>query len=644
MDVLFGFYKWGQGVMANSGRLQCGYKEIYLLNLILEADYAEADIIGEQLALSLRSIQTLVEEINDKLKRIGKGAVQIVMKRGKGYYLDYSFSELKWIENLKQQCHDYLNLSLNTKFAFCERAAHIIRSLLHARNGMRAEAIADKMNISLATFNKEIKAVKKILRYYGIEINSVPYYGMKLAGEPLAICSCIIDFCDIYTWNRNNIFSQHCLSEYKMDNRFARCRAQLAEVLTESGYPLTDQGFRRLVFCMMVYPTIKRAGKFVNNLEIAGELPEYVLAEKIFGEHFCKTELEYLAVFLLAHQDVYESENLDSYQKLVPEGAGISQAVLTQLKCKFSIDLSESPELVRCFQKFVYKWSLRNKYKIKEFGFTHSLQRTVNKMPSSMALAFYIYHELSSFGKIEYEDLLFFELTNMLYNCLHKLKNSYYKTNIILINEVGKMAGHTVCNNLQRSGLSSNNIHIYYYYLYELDQVNYYDYDCVFVSEAMSLELYSIPIPVYKYRFFELEFKDIWSKMIAQKRSIGSISECLEHPLVFEINADIKDGIAEMAGILKYGLGSAGDGYDLISYLQTAIYHTDYVTNYKGKYINLFVSTEVADKYFVFNFARIQSVNSKKIKSIHLILLETAKGMLEIKNGDSEIRHYIERI
>ena len=235
--------------------LDCSFKEISVLNMLLENSYVENEKIMEMFDISQRTVQIEIASLNDKLKQYGRSNVRIRNKRGKGYFLEYSPDDKSWIDELKRSCYGYLNLSLNRLLGRKERVQHIIRRLVSSVNGIKAEELADLLNISLATLNKDMRTVRKYLLFYQIQIVSIPYHGMKVTGEELAIRSCLMDFCDIYNDSQQNIFLFHCLKEYGIAIEDIRNNiARLKSVLYETGYRVPDTGFQRLVLYLAVLP------------------------------------------------------------------------------------------------------------------------------------------------------------------------------------------------------------------------------------------------------------------------------------------------------------------------------------------------------------------------------------------------------
>jgi len=57
-------------------------------------------------------------------------------------------------------------------------------------------------------------------------------------------------------------------------------------------------------------------------------------------------------------------------------------------------------------------------------------------------------------------------------------------------------------------------------------------------------------------------------------------------------------------------------------------------------YLTLLGPHEIKKRYFVFKFKRPVYINYHKVFSLQIIILDPSKGLLEIKNGDSELQQY----
>jgi biotin operon repressor len=624
--------------------LDCNFKEISILNMLLENTYVENEKVMEMFGISLRTVQIDIAAFNNKLKHNGKSGVRIRNERGKGYYLEYPPGETAWIKELKRSCRSYLDLSLNRLLGRKERVQHIIRCLLSSADGVKAEELADKLNISIATLNKEMRAVRKYLLLYQIQIVSIPYHGMKVTGEELAIRSCLIDFCDIYSYSEQNIFLFHCLKEYGITMEDIRKNiAGLKQVLYETGYQVPDHEFNRLVLYLSVLPL--RSGQGQRPAQDFSfefkELKEFSVAQRMLGENREPAEYGYLTVFLLVSREL-SADSAGDYEKIVPEGRKACQKVMKFLKDNIFLDLAPYEEAGCCLLQFFYKWHLKNRFGITELEFSYSLKSKANRMISSHALANYIYNELPGLRTDEIQDKMYYELIILIYNLVYRIRNQYEPTNIILINEMGKAADPTVIRKLKLN-VEEMNIHFHSHYLYEAGELDYSKYDYIFLPEGMKFKPDSFPIPSYQYDFFDKVYHDLWAKVIAKKRKVGAILNYMESPVIVPLECG-KENLAETIGEYfrreNIAPGYTEPGFHKL--IHSVIYHTDYVTEEKKKYINIFTGTKGCRHYYIFRLPLELFLNGSPVWELHFILLDLRKGLVEVKNGDSELRHYLD--
>ncbi len=625
--------------------LDCSFKEISILNMLLENSYVENEKIMEMFDISLRTVQIEIASLNDKLKQYGKSNVRIRNKRGKGYFLEYLPEDRTWIDELKRSCYGYLNLSLNRLLGRKDRVQHIIRRLVSSINGIKAEELANMLNISLATLNKDMRAVRKYLLLYQIQIVSIPYHGMKVTGEELAIRSCLMDFCDIYHDSQQSIFLFHCLKEYGITLENIRKNMEmLKQVLYETGYRVPDTGFHRLVLYLAVLPLrsgckTMKAQDFPPQIE---ELKEFSVGQKILGEGREPAEYYYMALFLLSNRELFEDGAGESYEKIVPEGLEIYKKVMKFLKDSIFLDLTPYKEVSDHLLLFFYKWRLRNRLGIVELEYPYFIKSRTNRMISSQALANYIYNELPGHRTDEIQDMMYYELIILIYNLVYRIRNRYEPTNVILINEIGRAADSTI---IRRLGLNADelNIHFHSHYLYETGELDYSKYDYVFLPFGMKFKPDYFPIPIYYYDFFSKFSYDLWAKVISKKRKVGAILNYMGSPDMVVLDCGIEN-LAET--IAEYfWRENMVPGYTKLGFyklMHSAIYHTDYVAEEKKKYINIFTGAEPHQQYYIFCLQEEVLLNGGAIKEIHFILLDLRKGLVEVKNGDSELRHHID--
>lgn len=624
--------------------LDCNFKEISVLNMLLENSYVENETIMEMFDISLRTVQIEIASLNNKLKQNGKLNVRIRNQRGKGYFLEYPAGDKVWIDELKRSCCGYLDLSLNRLLGRKERVQHIIRCLLSSSVSVKSEELAGTLNVSIATLNKDMRAVRKYLLLYQIQIISIPYHGMKVVGEELAIRSCLIDFCDVYSYSEQNLFLFHCLKEYGISMKDVRGHiARLNQVLNETGYRVPDTGFNRLVLYLAVLP-LRSGSEQMNPQSFPPQLQglqEFSVAQKILGDGQKLSEYYLLAVFLMANRELFEDGAVESYGKIVPEGLESYQRVMRLLKDRIFIDISSYQEVSSRLLLFFYKWQLRNRFGIVELEYPCSIKCRANRMISSQALANYIYNELPGQRTDEIQDMMYYELIILIYNLVYHIRNQYEPTNIILINEMGRAADPTV---IKRLGLNEEelNVHFHSHYLYEAENLDYSGYDYVFLPVGMKFAPDNFPIPIYQYDFFNKVSYDIWTKMIAKKRKVGAVLNYMASPDIIPLDCG-KENLAETIAEYFWSENLA-PGYTKLGFyklMHSAVYHTNYMAKEKKKYINIFTGTEPGRQYYIFRLHQEILLNEAPVKEIHFILLDLRKGLVEVKNGDSELRHYL---
>lgn len=618
--------------------LNLNFKQISILDMLLNQEYVENELFEKNLGNSLRTVMSEINTINILLRENGKKTIQILNQRGKGYFIDHSLEDLEWMERLKSQCYDYLNYSMNRKLRNYERVPHIVRHLL-TREYTRADSLAESLNVSMATLNKDLRVAREYLGMYGIQVLSIPHYGMKPAGDEMAIRMCMIDFCDLYRLSEDNIFVLHFLREYQisLEDIFSR-KERLRTALKEAAYPVTDFGFIRLVYYLSILPLRKRFPVQMDQIPPGiRKTREFGIAKRLLeGEG--EQEVFCFMICILSAADFYDGVCFETFSRLVPEGAEAYTGLCRRLKERFYFDVSLSPQLNDYLKFFVNRFLLRKKYKIFEYEVSRAFSENAKQMPASSALANAVFHLLPGVHKNDFKDYQFYELTAICYSLAYNIKNEYHPTDILLINETGKAANHVI---LTRLKLTNHNIRFHYHYLYELESLDFTKYEYIIITEGMKYDEKKIPIPVYRCNLFSgvREGVNMWNQMLAKKRKVGAIANYLLHPVITDLLVGEGDALNRITAffIESHPLMTGMTFQELHSMLTIALLHSRGRGNGK-RCISLIARPDLTNRYFIFRFRKPMIFDDEAVEELHIILLDLSKGFVEIKNGDSEIR------
>ena len=621
--------------------LNLTYREIELLNLFLNNDLLTISELKNKSGISARTLNTEFEQINKALRNNGHD-VKIVNQRAKGYLLDYSLAESDWLKLLKENCSEYLNLKFNHLFRNKLRIAKICRFLCASPNYIKIDQLAKKLNFSTATINKDMRDVKKFLSIYNLKVKSVPYYGMKVVGKTGAVRSCLIDLFDVYSFEQKDaLLPEYAFTEYGVTKTELLNKSQtLLQLIHEYDFPLTDKGFRQVTKYLLVYklrPDISL--KIDHNFKV--ELMHdkaFIIAAKLI-KNSVKEEL-YLAIFLLINSEINQIPDLDKLKTCSQQVQVQVKQVCAILKEQMSLCINKDSDIAAYIYRSFFIRYLKKKYDFVCFNLELATEKVAHKIFATSSLTVALYNSCADYNKKELNDSLFNDIVLGLYSKIHQKQNSYFPTNFLVVNDYGKLASEHLIDKLD---LNKYNANYTFVYSYELENIDYSKYDYLLVSSKTKPGYKNINIPKITFSFFSDDGLKmaLWQRILSTKRTIGSIVNYFKRPVIIKIDAlkgKIQDIVANHL-INQLGIPQAHKN-NFVSYVAALITNEGYYAYPYNMYLTLLGPHKIKKRYFVLKFKRPVYINCHKIFSLQIIILDPSKGLLEIKNGDSELQQY----
>lgn len=147
-------------------------------------DYASPSNLVKHFQISERTLRNDIREINRELK---KDHAQILMKRGKGYYLELKDPSLAFrLEESIDQEQDALD-------SVDSRINHLIIKMLYANDYLSQDDLADEVFVSINTIVNYLKTIRVILSRYHLTLQNKANLGYLIIGKELDKRTCIID-------------------------------------------------------------------------------------------------------------------------------------------------------------------------------------------------------------------------------------------------------------------------------------------------------------------------------------------------------------------------------------------------------------------------------------------------------------------
>ena len=621
--------------------LNLTYREIELLNLFLNNDLLTISELKKKSGISARTLNTGFEQINKALRNNGHD-VKIINQRAKGYLLDYSLAESDWLKLLKENCSEYLNLKFNHLFRNKLRIAKICRFLCASPNYIKIDQLARKLNFSTATINKDMRDVKKFLSIYNLKVKSVPYYGMKVVGKTGAVRSCLIDLFDVYSFEQKDaLLPEYAFTEYGVTKTDLLNKSQtLLQLIHEYDFPLTDKGFRQVTKYLLVYklrPDISL--KISHNLKAElMHVKAFIIAAKLIKNNI-QEEL-YLAVFLLINSEIDQIPDLNKLRTWSQQVQVQVEQVCAILKEQMSLCINKDSDIAAYIYRSFFIRYLKKKYDFVCFNLELATEKVARKIFATSSLTVALYNSCADYNKKELNDSLFNDIVLGLYSKIHQKQNSYFPTNFLVVNDYGKLASEHLIDKLD---LNKYNANYTFVYSYELENIDYSKYDYLLVSSKSKPGYKNINIPKITFSFFSDDGLKmaLWQRILSTKRTIGSIVNYFKRPVIIKIDAlkgKIQDIVANHL-INQLGIPQTHKN-NFVSYVAALITNEGYHAYPYNMYLTLLGPHEIKKRYFVFKFKQPVYINYHKVFNLQIIILDPSKGLLEIKNGDSELQQY----
>lgn len=621
--------------------LNLTYREIELLNLFLKNDLLTISELKKKSGISARTLNTEFEQINKVLLNADHD-VKIVNQRAKGYLLDYSLAESDWLKLLKENCSEYLNLKFNHLFRNKLRIAKICRFLCASPNYIKIDQLARKLNFSTATINKDMRDVKKFLSIYNLKVKSVPYYGMKVVGKTGAVRSCLIDLFDVYSFEpKDALLPEYAFTEYGVTKTELLNKSQtLLQLIHEYDFPLTDKGFRQVTKYLLIYklrPDISL--KISHNLK--AELMHakaFIIADKLIKNNI-QEEL-CLTIFLLINSEINQISDLDKLKTCSQQVKLQVKQVCAALKEQLSLCINKGSDIAAYIYRSFFIRYLKKKYDFVCFNLELATEKVARKIFATSSLTVALYSSCADYNKKELNDSLFNDIVLGLYSKIHQKQNSYFPTNFLVVNDYGKLASEHLIGKLD---LNKYNANYTFVYSYELENIDYSKYDYLLVSSKTKPGYKNINIPKITFSFFSDDGlrMALWQRILSTKRTIGSIVNYFKRPVIIKIDAlkgKIQDIVANHL-INQLGIPQKHKN-NFVSYVAALITNEGYHAYPYNMYLTLLGPHEIKKRYFVFKFKEPVYINYHKVFNLQIIILDPSKGLLEIKNGDSELQQY----
>ena len=452
----------------------------------------------------------------------------------------------------------------------------------------------------------------------------------------------MIDLFDVYSFEQKDaLLPEYAFTEYGVTKTELLNKSQtLLQLVHEYDFPLTDNGFKQVTKYLLIYklrPDISL--KIDHNFKV--ELMHnkaFIIAAKLI-KNSIKEEL-CLAIFLLINSEINQISDLDKLKTCSQQVKLQVKQVCAALKEQLSLCINKGSDIAAYIYRSFFIRYLKKKYDFVCFNLELATEKVARKIFATSSLTVALYSSCADYNKKELNDSLFNDIVLGLYSKIHQKQNSYFPTNFLVVNDYGKLASEHLIGKLD---LNKYNANYTFVYSYELENIDYSKYDYLLVSSKTKPGYKNINIPKITFSFFSDDGlrMALWQRILSTKRTIGSIVNYFKRPVIIKIDAlkgKIQDIVANHL-INQLGIPQKHKN-NFVSYVAALITNEGYHAYPYNMYLTLLGPHEIKKRYFVFKFKQPVYINYHKVFNLQIIILDPSKGLLEIKNGDSELQQY----
>lgn len=468
--------------------------------------------ICKNLNITSRTLRTDIKESKKYL--LSKG-IEIQSFPAVGYKLiihdsakfnHYLFNEAQ------EQSNNYLLVPTYPE----DRVDYLVRLFLMSNDYLKSDDIAERMYISKSTLTIDLKSVREKLKYFHLDLVSVPNMGMRVEGSEFHKRSAIANYC----FNTDSI-DEKILSKTQKTEEQKKISKLLYEILCNENFYLTDAGFEGLVIHIMIaFIRIKKSA-MNNEQEVEASIcvtREYEIAmlicdklEQEFSIKLPKIERYYITMHLAGKQAAQYQLLNDAYQDIIDE-------TLNEINKKLNIDLTFDMDLMTSLSLHLSPLMNRLKYDMIIQNPLLDKIKQANSTAFEMGVIFaYIVEKNYGFkmsdSEIGYVSL-HFELA------IERYKKRGSKKNVIIICASG-LGSSQILQYKIRNKFKDYINYIYVTQLYALKDVDQAEFDFILSTVPVP---FKTKIPVIRIQYF-FDDTDVQNLTKVLKDSINNRKE-----------------------------------------------------------------------------------------------------------------------
>lgn len=456
-----------------------------MIKLIKILSQASSPMSGPELCEHLDiTVRTLRNDIKEYREELLKHGIEIISKHAVGYELSITNEEeyYRYLEEtMKEESESQMLIPIYPE----ERINYLMRMFLTQDDYVKIEDICDMIFVSRSTLSHDLKEVREKLKYFHLELETKPAYGLKIIGSEFHKRSCISQYF-YHTNGSDDMF----LSQTKSTKQQEEISGILYETMVKESFKLTDIGFQNLVIHIMIALIRLQDSHIEAPYEYDQQIKqskEYEIStilsqrlEETFHVIFPEIEVYYIALHLSGKKAVQYNANTlflnQEYEVLLNQ-------ILKEIKEKYDMDFSTDIDLQTSLSLHLQPMMNRLKYGmviqnplLEQIKIENPLAFEISVLTANIINN--LYHEDISENEIGYI-ALHFALA------IERYQRQGPKKNIIIICASGMGSSQILLYKIKQK-FKDNINSIYVTELYELPNIDQSLYDFI---------LSTVPIP-----------------------------------------------------------------------------------------------------------------------------------------------------
>lgn len=305
-------------------------RQLDFLEKILEAeDLLSASFLMTELKITSRTIMRDWAIINDNLKEFN---MHIHFHKRKGFSLVYEDVNQK--NELLFELQRYRRKMISGEDESDKRIQWLLKKFINSENEWKMQDLCQSMALSRTALIRLMKEVRKQLKQYQLEIETRPYYGMKVNGSVASFRMAKLDIFSRPYDRHETLFEEDYWIEYEKINQY---RQIIIQYLSAAHWQMDDSALSKAALLLGIIHQDLQKDKQVelskNCFQLIQNEMEYDIAQKVFKHcnlPLIPQEIGFFAYYLLIHRDLSIPFQTEKWSPFIQEEIETGLNILIQ--------------------------------------------------------------------------------------------------------------------------------------------------------------------------------------------------------------------------------------------------------------------------------------------------------------------------